>query len=275
MRELDRPSDIPRFHPFDPLGDMIVQRTGPFAHRVLAAGKAAVGFPLRLRRTERQIDFVEITRPRLRGELIWLPARRRSCQLLAFATCSGHARRPGLPRLGLMARRAHLPGAGQLVQVIGGHQRQGIRRAVRHTGGPLRALKAEIALLGGSRQRCGDNLDGAKRAGNHTGFTADTFVLLHLYTVMHAADSPVRAALDAGGVFTVVAGYGALFIALFDHGDARGKMALAEDMLLIIMCHDASDLAGIASNTLLAICHNKTVHDGSLAGPDNLILLTE
>lgn len=49
-------------------------------------------------------------------------------------------------------------------------------------------------------------------------------------------------------------------------------MALAEDMLFIMMRHDARDFTGSTSNALLAICHNKTIHHGSLAGLNNLIL---
>jgi hypothetical protein len=49
-------------------------------------------------------------------------------------------------------------------------------------------------------------------------------------------------------------------------------MARAEGMLFIMMRHDARHFAGSASNTLLAISHNKMIHHGSLAGLNNLIL---
>jgi len=126
--------------------------------------------------------------------------------------------------------------------------------------------------LRGGRLRRGDHLHGAERAGHDTGFTADTLLFIHLHTVAHPADSTVRAALYTGGVLTVVTGNGAVFVALFHHGDARGKMARAKSMLFIMMRHDARHFAGTTSNAELAVCHNKMIHHGSPAGLNNLIL---
>lgn len=49
-------------------------------------------------------------------------------------------------------------------------------------------------------------------------------------------------------------------------------MARAEGMLFIMMCHHARDFAGTTSNALLAICHNKMIHQDSIAVLNNLTL---
>lgn len=47
---------------------------------------------------------------------------------------------------------------------------------------------------------------------------------------------------------------------MFNDRNSGLKMPLAQDMLLTIMGHDTGDFAGIASQALLAIDHNKTIH---------------
>ena len=47
---------------------------------------------------------------------------------------------------------------------------------------------------------------------------------------------------------------------MFNDRNSGLKMPLAQDMLLAIVSHDAGDLTGMASQALLAIDHNKTIH---------------
>jgi hypothetical protein len=74
------------------------------------------------------------------------------------------------------------------------------------------------------------------------------------------ADGAIRAASGTGRVLTVAAGHRAALVLMFDDGNARLKMPLAQDMLLIVMRHDTGDLTGVASQALLAVDHNKTIH---------------
>jgi hypothetical protein len=74
------------------------------------------------------------------------------------------------------------------------------------------------------------------------------------------ADCPVRAASGAGRIFTVMAGYRTALLLMLDDGNSGLEMPLTQDMLLAIVSHDAGDLTGMASQALLAINHNKTIH---------------
>jgi hypothetical protein len=74
------------------------------------------------------------------------------------------------------------------------------------------------------------------------------------------ADCPVRATSGAGRIFTVVAGHCATLLLMFNDGNSGLEMPLAQDMLLVVVSHDAGDLTGMASQALLAIDHNKTIH---------------
>jgi hypothetical protein len=54
--------------------------------------------------------------------------------------------------------------------------------------------------------------------------------------------------------------------------NAGMKMALAQDMLLIVVRHHAGDFAGATPNALLAVSHNKTIHNHTCFWFNNLIL---
>lgn len=50
------------------------------------------------------------------------------------------------------------------------------------------------------------------------------------------------------------------------------KMALAQDVLFTVVRHHAGDFAGTTSNTVLAVGHNKTIHNNTCFWFNNLIL---
>ncbi len=120
--------------------------------------------------------------------------------------------------------------------------------------------------------RCDDNVQSAKRAGHHAGFATNAFLLIHLYAVAVLPDGPVRAALRAGGIFAVMAGDGAFSQARFKDRNAGMEMVLAQNMLFIVVRHHAGDFAGTTSDTLLAVGHNKTIHNDTCFWFNNLIL---
>jgi hypothetical protein len=86
------------------------------------------------------------------------------------------------------------------------------------------------------------------------------------------ADGTIRAASRAGRILTVMAGDGAIFSARFEDRNAGGKLVLAQDMLFAVVRHHTRDLAGTTSNTLLAVGHNKTIHNDTCFWFNNLIL---
>jgi hypothetical protein len=71
------------------------------------------------------------------------------------------------------------------------------------------------------------DLHRAKRTGDHTGFATNAFLLIHLYAVVAFSNRPIGAAFRAGGVFAVMAGDRAAPFPLFQHRNARDKLALA------------------------------------------------
>ncbi|KWZ88645.1 hypothetical protein HMPREF3212_03712 [Citrobacter freundii] len=71
---------------------------------------------------------------------------------------------------------------------------------------------------------------------------------------------PIWATSGAGCIFAVVTGHRAALLLMFNDGNSGLKMPLAQDMLFAIVSHDAGDLTGMASQALLAIDHNKTIH---------------
>jgi G:T-mismatch repair DNA endonuclease (very short patch repair protein) len=77
--------------------------------------------------------------------------------------------------------------------------------------------------------------------------------------------------LRAGRIFAVVAGNGTV-LARFEDRNTGMKMALAQDMLLIVVRHHAGDFAGTTPNALLAVSHNKTIHNHTCFWFNNLIL---
>jgi hypothetical protein len=99
-----------------------------------------------------------------------------------------------------------------------------------------------------------------KRAGHHAGFTADTLFLAHLYATVNLAYRAVRTAAGAGRAFTMVTRYGVTFLLAFDEHNPRQKTPFGQDVLLIVMRHDAGHFAGPASDTFVTIAQNKVVH---------------
>jgi hypothetical protein len=99
-----------------------------------------------------------------------------------------------------------------------------------------------------------------KRAGHHAGFTADTFFLAHLYAAVNLAYRTVRTAAGAGRAFTMVTRYGVTFFLAFDDDNSWQKAACGQDVLLIVMRHDAGHFAGLASDAFVTIAQNKVVH---------------
>ena len=104
------------------------------------------------------------------------------------------------------------------------------------------------------------DLHRAERTSNDARFTANTLFRVHLNAVVIMADCPVRATSGAGRIFTVMAGYRTALLLMLDDGNSGLEMPLTQDMLLAIVSHDAGDLTGMASQALLAINHNKTIH---------------
>jgi hypothetical protein len=51
------------------------------------------------------------------------------------------------------------------------------------------------------------------------------------------------------------------------------KMALAQDVLLTVVRHHAGDFAGTTSDTLLAVGHNKTIHNYTCFGSITLFFI--
>jgi hypothetical protein len=110
-------------------------------------------------------------------------------------------------------------------------------------------------------ERGDDDLHRAKRASHRAGLTADAFLLIHLYAVIAFADGAVRAALRAGRIFTMMTCDGASLPAGPQDRNTGMKMALAQNVLLTVVRHDAGYFAGATPNALLAVSHNKTIHN--------------
>ena len=105
-----------------------------------------------------------------------------------------------------------------------------------------------------------DDLHGAKRAGHHAGFTADTLLLIDLHAIVDVAYRSIRTTAGAGRIFAMVAGHCTSLMLMPDNRDPGLVVTLAKDVLLFIVGQNASDLTGMASQALLAVGHNKTVH---------------
>ena len=67
VRKLHGGGNIPLFHAFNPLRNVVMQRTGPFTNAVLAARQAALRLAVGLPGAERQINFAKIGLTRLGG----------------------------------------------------------------------------------------------------------------------------------------------------------------------------------------------------------------
>lgn len=98
-----------------------------------------------------------------------------------------------------------------------------------------------------------DDLHHAKRAGNHTGFTADAFFLIHLDAAVKLADGVIWTTAGARRAFTVVTGYCVTLLLIFDNRNARQKTLRGQYMLLIVMRHDAGNFTSLASDALMTI----------------------
>jgi hypothetical protein len=70
----------------------------------------------------------------------------------------------------------------------------------------------------------------------------------------------------------MMTGHGAFSGAGPEYRNAGMKMALAQDMLLVVVRHNTGDFASTTSDTLLAVGHNKTIHNYTCFGFNNLIL---
>lgn len=232
---------------------------------------------MRLVCPEWQVDFVKMAGARFRAELVRLAAGWQGLHLLQFCWWRLALCRLTMPGLcfepcGALATRFR-----QVIQYPWRGERQDIRRAIFDAGRALRALHTEVALVGRGFhatvvQRRNDDFHRAKRAGHHAGFATNAFLLIHLYAVIVFADSAVRAALRTGRILTMVAGDGAFSGARLEYRNAGMKMALAQDMLLVVVRHDTGDFASTTSDTLLAVGHNKTIHNYTCFGFNNLIL---
>lgn len=110
------------------------------------------------------------------------------------------------------------------------------------------------------RDRRQDYLHGAKRTGHDAGFTADTPLLIDLHAVVDVAYRPVRTTAGARGIFAMVAGHRTSLMLMLNDSDPRLVVTLAKDVLLFIVGQNASHFTGMASQALLAVGHNKTVH---------------
>jgi hypothetical protein len=93
-------------------------------------------------------------------------------------------------------RRALTPLFRQIHQRAVRCQHQRFGRTVLYAGGPLFATAAQIAFMrrrfdSALLYRRQDDLHHAKRAGNHTGFTADAFLLINLDAVVKLADGAI------------------------------------------------------------------------------------
>ncbi|ABV11487.1 hypothetical protein CKO_00324 [Citrobacter koseri ATCC BAA-895] len=170
-----------------------------------------------------------------------------------------------MPGLIFLTRGAQTPRFRQPGQRRLRYQLQRICRAVFNTGRAVFAIQTQITFV-----RRGfdliltcwrkDYLHCAEGTGNHAGFTADTFLLVDLNAVFDMTDCAIWATPGARRILAVVAGYRAALMLMFDHRNSGLKMPLVQYVLLIIVGHYASDLTGMASQALLAIGHNKTIH---------------
>jgi hypothetical protein len=70
----------------------------------------------------------------------------------------------------------------------------------------------------------------------------------------------------------MMAGHRAALLAGSQDRDTGMKMAFAQDMLLIVVRHHAGHFAGATPNALLAVSHNKTIHNHTCFWFNNLSL---
>ena len=198
------------FPAFNPLRYMVMQRAGPFTNAVLAALKAARGFPLCLIGTEWQINFIKTGFARFNRQFVRLATRGRCLHLLDFThyrhfLCRG----TGMPRLMFLTCCAQAAGFRYAGECGISDQLQRVCRAILDTGRTVFAPCTKVAFMRrgfnfASRNGCQDDLHRTKWTGHHAGFTANTLLLIDLNAVINVADCAIRAATGAGRIFTMV-----------------------------------------------------------------------
>ncbi|CBG90933.1 hypothetical protein ROD_42361 [Citrobacter rodentium ICC168] len=123
-------------------------------------------------------------------------------------------------------------------------------------------MPAEIALQRlYARARPGD-IHRAKRAGQHTAFTADTARLFHKDMPVLAAYRLRRTDVRARRVFALVTGDRRGEGMVFNDPDAWSKLPgrNRRAVLIFLMRNHTGDFAGTTADTLRRIRHNKPVH---------------
>ena len=247
-----------------------MQRAGPFTNAVLAALKAARGFPLCLIGTEWQINFIKTGFARFNRQFIRLATRGRCLHLFDFTHYRHFLRRgTGMPRLLFLTCGAQAAGFRHAGECGVSDQLQRVRRAVFDTGRTIFAPCTKVAFMRRGfyfsyRNGCQNDLHRTKWTGHHAGFTANTLLLIDLNAVINVADCAIRAATGAGRIFTMVTGHCTTLLLMFDNRNSGMKMVLAQDMLLIIVSHDTGDFTSMTTQTLLTVGHNKTIHNDLL-----------
>jgi hypothetical protein len=121
------------------------------------------------------------------------------------------------------------------------------------------------------RERDDNHIHGTKRTRHHAGLTANASLRVNLHAILDFCYGPVWATLLAGGIFTVVTGHCTVTLPLFKHRNTGNKLALSQNMLLVIMPHYARHFARVTANTVFIVSHNKTIHKGTRSVSINLI----
>jgi hypothetical protein len=106
----------------------------------------------------------------------------------------------------------------------------------------------------------GDHLDCAKWASDNAVFATDTLGLGKLDAVVGDIQRLGRAGGDARRVVAMVASGRSTGIPVEDNMDARNKRAALCRPGILMMRRDAGYFAGMTSNTVRNIGHNKSIH---------------
>ena len=245
MAQFRRLDNLAFVHQADEIGNVVMQRTGPVAPRLLCAVEAAFALIFRIALAQRLIDFVEMPQAVIGGHFFRPNARR----FIEYRVTSRTAN--ALQRS--FQRGADLPRGAQLVNGGFIHQAQRLGWTAGYAGLLAgRVLTAKIALLRQLRRVVivGHHLNGAKRTGDDAVFTADAQRLGKLNAVVSHAQRLSRARADAGGVVAVAAGRRAAGLAVEEHADARKKVAALLGPAVLAMRGDAGHFTGVAFASL-------------------------
>ncbi|MND80615.1 hypothetical protein D3C80_723880 [compost metagenome] len=147
MGKFHRAVDITGLNALNPLGNMIVQRTGPLADGMLAAFQAAICFTMCLLGTKWQINLVKVSGSLSRREFVRLTARRQRLHLTDFALPRLSWHGCAVPRLCFLAGGTLTPHFGQLIQPVFRDQRQRIGGAILDARRALRSVMTQIAFI--------------------------------------------------------------------------------------------------------------------------------